>query len=75
MKNINTILVEAIVVGIILYVLVFVLQNYIKDKVLLIVTSGFIFHVLFEYLGINEWYSIDYCKRLPSQVLELNKIG
>lgn len=26
--------------------------------------AGFVFHVVFEYTGLNKWYSFDYVERL-----------
>ena len=37
-------------------------QTYIMEANLLL--AGFLFHVVFEYSGINKWYSLDYVKNL-----------
>jgi hypothetical protein len=29
-----------------------------------IAIAGFLFHIVFEYTGINKWYSIDYMNRM-----------
>ena len=74
-KTTNILLTEAFVVGIGLVVLVFIIKK--MDKVVpnifkngkekLLETafiSGFIFHLICEYTGVNAWYSLEYCKLL-----------
>lgn len=73
-KSINLILVEASVVGVSLIVLVYIakrfLMDYIPDfsgrkqEVEFLFIVGFLFHILFEYTGVNLWYSKEYCKLL-----------
>jgi hypothetical protein len=73
LKPLSTIFYEATFVGvglILLYVLTeYVFKNLninIKDplnyKYITLFVSGFIFHIVFEYSGVNLWYSKEYCK-------------
>jgi hypothetical protein len=69
MKSHTLILTEAIFVGICLiayYTLVRQITSYLKYNKLLInlFISGFLFHITFEYFGLNKAYSIDYVKNL-----------
>ena len=70
-KSLNLVLIEASVVGVSLIVLVYILKqfmNYIPDfsgskqEVEFLFVVGFLFHFLFEYTGVNLWYSKEYCK-------------
>ena len=73
-KSIAFVIMEAIVVGIILIIFVTFTQKYIlqlipnlsghKDTIELFFIAGFLFHITFEYTGINLWYSKEYCKLL-----------
>ena len=72
-KKVINVLIEASIVGICLVLLVKMfsyitkylpnITNSSKQMELLFV-SGFMFHMLFEYTGLNVWYSIEYCKLL-----------
>ena len=63
-----TVITEAFIVGICLLALTKLLENFIvktpgkidMDIIKLIFISGFLFHIIFEYTGINFWYSINY---------------
>lgn len=67
-KQVSLVLFEAIVVGIILLVTAyairyaFVAAGIDAHQNAIIFISGFLFHVVFEYTGINLWYSIKYCE-------------
>lgn len=71
-KTINLILIEAIVVGITLVGFIYITQNYIlpyipnlpkqQETMALYFISGSLFHIIFEYTGINLWYAKEYCK-------------
>ena len=73
-KNIGIVLFEALFIGIILVVIVNIVKSTIlqyipnfsgnKINIELLLISGIIFHLLFEYTGLNKWYSIQYCKLL-----------
>jgi hypothetical protein len=67
-KPVITVITEAFIVGICLLALTKLLENFIvktpekidMDIIKLIFISGFLFHIIFEYTGINFWYSINY---------------
>jgi di/tricarboxylate transporter len=74
-KTFGLVFLEAFVVGICLVFLVYFinqinivkqLETYIpiKSDVIVLFISGFLFHIIFEYTGINAWYSKNYCKLL-----------
>lgn len=67
-KSISKLLIEASAVGVILlFIFAFVMYIYNKktpdsNTVVLLVVSGGLSHLLFEYSGLNQWYSVEYCK-------------
>lgn len=70
-KSITTVLIEAVVVGICLILfgnLIAYFKAYIpnisrmKDKIEIYFIAGFVFHIVFEWTGINLWYAKEYCK-------------
>jgi len=72
-KSIGLVIMEASVVGVCLILLVYLVKRYInmvpdisgyKLDIELFFIVGFLFHVLFEYTGVNLWYSVEYCKLL-----------
>ena len=72
-KKVVNVLIEASIVGICLVLLVKMFSyivHYLPNitntskQIELLFVSGFMFHILFEYSGLNVWYSIEYCKLL-----------
>lgn len=65
-KEISLVLFEAVIVGFGLAILYEIVKMVIAPKekanYLLLFVSGVIFHLLCEYTGVNQWYSIKYCK-------------
>jgi hypothetical protein len=71
-KPVLTVLIEAIVVGVGLIAFVYLVETYLAKyfpkiiqniKIQNIFLSGFLFHIVFEYSGINLWYAKDYYKK------------
>lgn len=73
-KPIGAVLFEAVVVGILMIGFVhstrWLVLPYIpdvsghKDAIELFLIAGLLFHLVFEYTGINLWYSLSYCRLL-----------
>ena len=70
-KSISAVLTEAIFVGVFLILfgnLVEYFKDYIpnlsgmKDKIEVYFIIGFLFHIVFEWTGVNVWYALEYCK-------------
>jgi hypothetical protein len=69
-KSIQLVSFEALVVGVCLVVLVYIVKKYITIPnitgypmdIELFIIVGALFHILFEYSGVNLWYSLEYCK-------------
>jgi hypothetical protein len=64
LKSVRLITIEAIVVGVCLIAFVKLIRYLYdpKDEMILLFMAGVLFHIVFEYTGINLWYSIEYCK-------------
>jgi hypothetical protein len=71
-KPVFTVIIEAIVVGAGLIAFVYFVETYLSKylpdiiqnkKVQNIFISGFLFHIIFEYSGINLWYAKDYYEK------------
>lgn len=73
-KSFTLVLTEAIIVGIFLVGFVKLVKQFLlphiynfsgyKNEIELYLIAGFLFHIIFEYSGINLWYSKEYCKLL-----------
>lgn len=69
-KSVGRIFFEAVIVGGLLVVIVYMLKSYLMQFIPKITTdgwvellfvAGFIFHILFEYTGLNLKYALEYC--------------
>lgn len=69
-KQVTTVMIEALIVGICLVVFTKLVEVVIiksagkidMDMIKIVFLSGFLFHIVFEYTGINYWYAINYPK-------------
>lgn len=72
-KQVSVVVIEAIVVGLALLFLIYLLsmllglmslriEKFTYNQYILIFISGALFHLLFEYTGLNIQYALDYCK-------------
>lgn len=70
-KEIKSVIIEAIVVGLLLIGVVKLVNDYLlkyipditgNKNIELLFVSGFLFHIICEYTGVNMWYSLEYCK-------------
>jgi hypothetical protein len=74
-KTIPRILLEGIIIGVILVIIFWIINLWPHDHnklyllLLKILTSGFIFHILCEYTGLNIWYVNDY-----NEIIKKNKL-
>lgn len=74
LKKVTSVLIESSVVGIALAILVKIVKNFVlqyipdisgnKEGIELLVITGFLFHLICEYTGVNLWYAKEYCKLL-----------
>ncbi len=64
-KIVSVVLKEALVVGLLLAIIYSIIDFILPEsdhKIHInLLLSGILFHLGFEYTGLNEWYSIDYC--------------
>lgn len=67
-KSISLISFEALVVGVGLVLIYEIIRMLVspkeKSNYMVLFLSGITFHFLFEFTGVNEWYSIKYCELL-----------
>jgi hypothetical protein len=69
-KSYSTVFLEACVVGVLLILITFALDyltssySHQYKRVFVLFMSGFLFHVAFEYSGLNIWYVTEYSKLL-----------
>lgn len=70
-KTITGVLIEAAIVGVCLIAFYFITKYIIKffefkvtELSVLLFITGALFHLVFEYTGLNAWYSREYCKLL-----------
>ena len=49
-------LVEALVVGIVMLAIHYVLSMFIPNPLIVVFLTGFVGHLLFELVGANKWY-------------------
>jgi hypothetical protein len=69
-KNVSTLLIEGVVVALLIALIYYVLRMAVSYKqtllndTLAIAMAGLLAHLLFEYTGMNAWYSKEYCKLL-----------
>lgn len=70
-KSVGLVLLEAFIVGVGLIIVQYVISkvgrlNIVdfmnKEYIIFVFVSGVIFHVGFEYTGVNMWYAKEYCK-------------
>ena len=65
-KLTSIILKESLLVGVLLVIIYSIIDFILPESDYKIhinlLLSGILFHIGFEYTGLNEWYSLDYCK-------------
>lgn len=70
-KEVKTVVIESIVVGSLLLGIVKLVNDYLlkyipnitgNKNIELLFVSGFLFHIICEYTGVNMWFSKEYCK-------------
>lgn len=64
MKDIKLVLIEAIIVGLFLVVLYFIIDKVLpkQNMYIKLFVSGLLFHIIFEYTGLNVYYVKEYSK-------------
>jgi hypothetical protein len=72
-KAINQVILESTIVGLLLIGIIKLVNDYLlkyipnitgNKNIELLFVSGFLFHIICEYTGVNIWYSKEYCKLL-----------
>ena len=56
MRNVTTVAIEALVVGLVLLALLFLTKNLPVQPAVAVVLAGALTHIVFEYLGLNRWW-------------------
>ena len=56
MRSLQTVMFEAIVIGIMNLVVFYGLSIFIKNPVIILFICGVLIHLILEYLGLNEWW-------------------
>jgi hypothetical protein len=59
MKTVSTVLLEALIIGGLLAVLYMLISMHTKPLTAVFL-SGALFHLIFEYTGVNAWYARTY---------------
>lgn len=62
MKPVQTLLIEALVVGILLVAIFILVSKLTKNTLYAVFASGAVFHLLCEATGVNAWYAKNYFK-------------
>jgi hypothetical protein len=62
MKPVQTLLIEALVVGALLVAIFIFVSKLTKNTLYAVFASGAAFHLLCEATGVNAWYAKDYLK-------------
>jgi hypothetical protein len=60
MKPVSTLLLEALVVGILLVAVFIFVSKFTKNTLYAVFASGALFHLLCEATGVNRWYAKTY---------------
>ena len=56
MRSLQTVMIEAIVIGAMNILFFYTLSTFIKNPILALFISGVLIHIVFEVLGLNEWW-------------------
>jgi hypothetical protein len=68
LKTPSYILAEAIFVSLSFVILTYLIKTTIptlateNNQIYLLFITAFLFHIIFEIIGLNLWYSLEYCK-------------
>jgi hypothetical protein len=65
-KPFASVLIEALVVGAVLLIVTWIVRwwSSSNNEALVLFLSGCLFHLLFEYTGLNKWYATQYCETI-----------
>ena len=56
MRSLQTVMFEAIVIGIMNLMFFYGLSIFIKNPIITLFITGTLIHIVFEYLGLNAWW-------------------